>query len=262
LFGVKLGRFMVAIALLLSAGFAIWWTREPLPQHKGKPLSRWFREFVANPTDPVPLAGLRAFGPAAAPFLLKQMKREENQFNDLTFSVGSRLALWTGSPPPLPRQWRRAKAAEALGIVSGNNDASIEALSLALGDPDALLRLEAVLALAKQGAAAGYALRNAIRDASPNRRLAAIKVIERSKMNLDVSLPLLLVAFRDPDPSIRAYATHATAKLGPAAVPALTFTLSSNRPASRECAWRALREIGSGARSSAPAVISVSSAGD
>lgn len=74
----------------------------------------------------------------------------------------------------------------------------------------------------------------------------------------DPAVPALIETLRDPDPSIRAQAAKAFARMGPKAAPAvpeLILALNDDEREVRQGAARALGQIGPGAEEAVPALI-------
>ena len=122
--------------------------------------------------------------------------------------------------------------------------------------------------LARQGEAVS-ALADALRDPDANMRrnvTLAFGVLSggwwsfecgRRKVDISSALPVLQAAFKDDDPSVRAWAMQAVGNMGSAgvpAVPALIEALEHGDVAARNSATFSLGQIGPGARAALPAL--------
>jgi HEAT repeat protein len=141
-----------------------------------------------------------------------------------------------GEAPPLPpeeqRRWQLYSKLHALG---GD---SVPALARALHDPDLSLRRNVTLAL-------GFLAEGSSHFASGP-----------TKIDIRAALPALIVALKDRDELVRAWAAEDIADIGPdaaSAVPALIKLLSRDE-GSRGSACVALRGIGPAAKSALPAL--------
>ena len=96
------------------------------------------------------------------------------------------------------------------------SEASLEALSLALGDSDQIVRQQAAHALSRFGAPrAAMALGNALTDEDPLVRLWSARALGRSTASTTEELiEALLQATGDPSDTVRVEATTALGRLG------------------------------------------------
>lgn len=95
----------------------------------------------------------------------------------------------------------------------GGPDAGAELATLAIGDVDPSVRLEAVAALAgKRGEVARHALSQALDDREPEVRRAAVEAL--ADMGGTGTVQVLAGALQDADPAVRAEAVYALGELG------------------------------------------------
>jgi HEAT repeat protein len=145
------------------------------------------------------------------------------------------LASTKAAPPPLPAlESRRQRVYAELHALG---QASVPALVRALRDPDPEMRRNVVVAMDVVGGGWWQ-----FPDGD-------------SKLDLRPALPALLMALRDSDQGVRAWAAQDISDIGAAAVtavPSLRAMLRSPDPQSRGSACNALGGIGFAARGSLP----------
>ena len=150
---------------------------------------------------------------------------------------------------------RRAAAAELLGRMRA--PAAIPALTRAVAEPDAALKLNALEALTVHGPAAAGAAGNvvaALADTDWRCRSAAAKAL--AALGARDHAPALAPLLADPDLTVRGNAARALAGLGhSAALPGLRKLLGDPEPFVRVSALRALATLGD--RESGPTALAL-----
>ena len=112
---------------------------------------------------------------------------------------------------------------EAAGAANGRDPANVPRLVALLESGEAALRWWGAVglgALGKEAAPAGEALRRALKDDSPDVRIAAAEAVG-GLGDYDEALAVLTGALRDPEPLVRLAALNVLDRFGPRARPAL-----------------------------------------
>jgi HEAT repeat protein len=138
-----------------------------------------------------------------------------------------------------------ARAQAVMELAEENGARAVpELTSIALHDPDATVRREAIYSLADVGDTADKAvIGQALTDPDPRVRKAAIEVL--TGLGDDDSASMLATALNDADPRIRMDAVDALGEVGgPTAALALQQAVNDSDPGVREAASEVLEELG------------------
>jgi len=129
---------------------------------------------------------------------------------------------------------RRAAAAQAVGAMGNTEDALL--LIDLLADPDPLVGMAGVTALAKLGAKATGAVVPLLKSREPTIRARAAEALGR--MKAVEALPVLVVQLGDPVPEVRQWAVFALGEMPDPPLDGVVKGLQDNEPAVRLAAAR------------------------
>ncbi|HLY07741.1 MAG TPA: HEAT repeat domain-containing protein [Planctomycetota bacterium] len=209
-------------------------------------------------------------GPAAVPALLKALEKIDEKKSHLIVKTLGLLA--SKSKDLLPKveallghadSGIRSAAADALGGMDPKVKETAPALTKTLADDDAGVRLASARALfsilGSEAQAAIPVLAQALKDENPDLRRDAASVLGDFGGAGKTALPALTPALKDPDGGVRCAAAWAVARItgGQAtqrAVEVLIGGLKDKEPRARQDAARILGDVGTDARSAAPAL--------
>ncbi|HVR86802.1 MAG TPA: HEAT repeat domain-containing protein [Planctomycetota bacterium] len=209
-------------------------------------------------------------GSAAVPTLLKSLETKDEKKGPLIVKTLGLLASKSKDLVPTlekllghPEARLRSAAADALGGIEPKQKESVPSLLKALADDDLGVRLAAARALfAVQGPEAQSAipvLAQALKDEDPDNRREAASVLGGFAGAGKTALPALTLALKDSDGGVRCAVAWAMARItgGQATQTAIEVMLSGlkdKEPRARQDAARLLGEVGTDARSAAPAL--------
>jgi HEAT repeat protein len=111
-------------------------------------------------------------------------------------------------------------------------------------------------ALANIGPAAVPALSEALTGNSPVRKTVAARALGQMGPDAKAAVPVLLKALEQDDDQFRHDVSDALGQIGAPSVPGLIESLQAQKPKQRQAAALALAQIGSGAKSAEPALLS------
>ncbi|MEZ4402157.1 MAG: HEAT repeat domain-containing protein [Kofleriaceae bacterium] len=249
-----LGRLALVLATLALAAparaerFGFAWAGRI--ENDGAPLVQ------ADPDDDARRAAInamRAYDPVLARrFVLVALDDEDEQVRLTAARIAARgritqavpqLTAWLASPD---RALRRV-AAESLGVIA--EPTSLAFLVRALGDVEPEVRLAAVVALGKLGAAGDRSvvvpLLSRVADDKSEVRQAALEALRG--IGDRRAVVAVVTAFTDPNLEVRKAAVVTAGRLGdPAAIPALTRLLDEPQVELRNLAIGALGALGAG----------------
>lgn len=224
--------YLAVTGLLLSGGFLLWRQNHPVePVYERLSVSDWLR-LVADPKTDVLLRddaeqAFITFGTNAIPVLTNRLFTTETRYSRWRHDGAEKwpAVIRDRLPDALPAAlWRRA-AAKQLSLLGRDARTVMPVLSLALADPDRVVR--------------GY----------------CYNMLNRLRAPAEIIVPGLLTALRSPDPSIRVFGAGELGFIGPEAkdgVPALIIALDDLDDSVRLNAIIALGRIGPAARPSIP----------
>ncbi|MBI4324742.1 MAG: HEAT repeat domain-containing protein [Chloroflexi bacterium] len=231
------------------------------PLYQGRPVSAWAKDLNSPYPEVRSQAGaaLRDLGPEAVPILVKSL-RTRNWIRELHLkvapwiSIGLRRKLW-----PHFRSFYapmdRADAARGLEALGPAAEAAVPVLGKALRDADRSVASQAGVALGRIGPPAVSELIGALSEADPMVRSLACSALGTIGPRAARAVPALVEIFKSTEKDHPQQASHALARIGPGAIPALVAALSHPAPRVRALAASTVGSIGPPAREAVPALL-------
>jgi hypothetical protein len=227
--------------------FAFYWLQKE-PTYRGKPVSQWLTELSSTNANTLreAQAALREMGPAAAPWLAGELRKEDSAFRRVAARVGGYF------PSTVRRVGHRffrsddnfmAKynAVRALENIGTNGLAAIPELGKLLDGPNDVLSSVAASALAKMGSPAVPVLTNALNSQRFVARANACKALWEMGPPGAAAAPRLNAILTNEVGEILASASFALARIGPASTELLISNLDNTNARARYWSAYALR---------------------
>jgi hypothetical protein len=209
------------------AGIAIacWIAMSPRePVYQGKTVSQWLEDpgpgIFPGPHDPV-VAAIAAMGGDAAPFVLKELKRNRSTLRNRAYEWGHRVLGMRYPPDWMPRPMPNLTASYCLFELGPKAEVIVPDLILMLRDPDDTMQFEAISLLGEIHAHPELAIpafKEALRQPPEQNRVESAKALAKFGRSAQVALTGIIVMWRGTnDKDDRARLGKAITKIDPEA---------------------------------------------
>lgn len=258
-------RLLIGLALLGLAVLAVVWnsrTRSRSPLYQGKTIGTWAAQFdsVSPQKREESAAAFRAMGATAVPELIRLLESRDPVWRKALWKTALKLPprfrpmMVRHSRVPDERAVHRC-AARALAVIGLEATPAIPALGRMLRSRQDEFRWDAAAALGRIGTNSLDVLTEALRDANPNIRCAAIDGLAQLGAGALPAIPALIEALKDQTEAVRNAAIACLGRIGPSAAPSLAEAIERERGLARQGAAKALMSLGASRRVVAPALL-------
>lgn len=248
-------RHLILLLAIATLGFAVVLVRQERSYQRaiyhGRHANEWAAEFYPN-FDPrgsnEAMQAFRVLGANAVPALRARLNSRAPFYEQPLLQNAKRL-------PPATRYYlftkfkpgqsvaRRISAARALSVIGPAAAAAVPDLIAALDDPAGEIRWAAAQTLGRLGEAAIPELMQRATNADLTVRQIAVYALGQAGTNAAPAAALLFDCVLDPNESVHTSALYSLSRVGPAGVPIVLAAFSTEDPARRAAATKAIQAM-------------------